>query len=73
VQAARIENISSAYRVLGRPERNIKLGRPRYRRNYNIKLDLQEVGWGSIEWIVLAQDREQWRTLLNAVLYTWVT
>jgi hypothetical protein len=43
-QAARIENISNAYGVLVRPERNIKLGRPRYRRDYNIKMDFQEVG-----------------------------
>jgi len=71
-QEARIENISSAYGVLVRPERNIKLGRPRYRRDYNIKMDLHEVGWESIEWFVLAQNKDKWRALLNAVLYTWV-
>jgi len=53
-QAARIENIESACRVLmRRPERKIKLERPRHRRNNNIKMDLQEVGWGSMEWIDL--------------------
>jgi hypothetical protein len=49
-QVARIENIRCAYRVLvRRPERKIKLGRPRYRRDINIKMDLQEVGCGSMQ------------------------
>jgi hypothetical protein len=59
-QAARIENIKSAYRVSARrPERKIKFGRPRHIRVNNIKMDLQEVGWGSMEWIDLAQDRDK--------------
>jgi hypothetical protein len=57
------------YRVLvGKPEGKRPLGRPRRRWVYNIKMDLQEVGCGSIDWIELAQDRDRWRTLLNTVM-----
>jgi hypothetical protein len=54
--------------LVRRPERKIELGRPRHRRDDNIKMDLQEAGWGSMEWIDLAQNRDRWRALLNAVL-----
>jgi hypothetical protein len=58
----------SAYRVLVRkPERKIRLGRPRRRREDNIKMDLQEVGFGGIEWVELAQHRDKWWTLVNEV------
>jgi len=40
--------------------------------NGNIKMDLQEVGRGVMDWIQLAQDRDRWRTLVNAVMYFWV-
>jgi len=57
------------YRVLvGKPEGKRPLGRPRHRRVDNIRTDLQEVRCGYIEWIVLAQDRERWRTLVSAVM-----
>jgi hypothetical protein len=57
-----------AYRILvGRPERGRQLGRPRRRWEDNIKLDLQEVVWG-MDWIELAQDRDRWRPLANAVM-----
>jgi hypothetical protein len=57
-----------AYRILvGRPERRRPLGRPRCRWEDNIKVDLQEVGWG-MDWIELAQDRDRWRAVVNAVI-----
>jgi hypothetical protein len=43
------------------------LGRPRRRWEDNIKMDLQEVGWG-MDWIELAQDKDRWRALVNAVM-----
>jgi len=44
------------------------LGRPRYRWEDNIKMDLQEVGCGGVDWIELAQDRDRWRALVTAVM-----
>jgi len=44
------------------------LGRPRRSWEDNIKLDLQEVGCGGMDWIELAQDRDRWRTIVNAVM-----
>jgi hypothetical protein len=57
------------YRVLvGKPEGKRPLGRPRRRWEDNIKMDLQEVGRGSMDWIDLAQDRDRWRALVNAIM-----
>jgi hypothetical protein len=57
------------YRVLMvKPEGKRPLGRPRYRWEGNIKMDLQEVGFGGKDWIELAQDRDWWRTLVSAVM-----
>jgi hypothetical protein len=44
------------------------LGRPRRRWEDNIRMDLREIGWGGMDWIDLAQDRDQWRALLNTVM-----
>jgi hypothetical protein len=57
------------YRVLvGKPEEKRPLGKPRRRWEDNIKMDLQEVGCGGLDWIKLAQDRDRWRALVNAVM-----
>jgi hypothetical protein len=54
--------------LLVRHEGRRPLGRPRRRWEYNIKMDLQEVGGGDMDWIALAQDRDRWRALMNAVM-----
>jgi hypothetical protein len=59
----------NAYRLLvGKPEGKRPLGRPRRRWVDNIRMDLGEVGWGDLDWIGLAQDRNRWRALVNSVL-----
>ena len=54
--------------LLGKPEGRRPLGRPRRRWVDNIRMDLQEVGCGYMDWIGLAQDRDSWRTLVSAVM-----
>ena len=62
-----------ACRVLvGKPKEKRPLGRPRRRWVDNIKMDLQEVGCGYMDWNGLAQDRERWRKLLSVVMNIWV-
>jgi hypothetical protein len=57
------------YRVLvGKPEGKRPRGRPRRRWEDNIKMDVQEVGCGGMDWIELAQDRDRWQALVNAVM-----
>jgi hypothetical protein len=57
-----------AYRdLVGKPEGKRQLGRPRCRWKDNIKMNLQEVGIGGMDWIDLAQGRDRWRTLVNEV------
>jgi hypothetical protein len=54
--------------LVGKPEGKRSLGRPRCRLVDNIKMDLGEVGWDGMDWIDLAQDRDQWRALVNTVM-----
>jgi hypothetical protein len=53
---------------VGKPEGKRPLGRPRHRWAVNIKADLREIGWGGMDWIDLAQDRNQWRAVVNTVM-----
>jgi hypothetical protein len=53
---------------VGTPERKRLLGRQRRRWVDSIRMDLEEVGWGNVDWIGLAQDRDKWRALVNSVL-----
>ena len=66
---ARMGEERGAYRVLAwKPEGKRPLGRPRRGWVDNIRMDLQEVGCGYVDWIGLAQDRDRWRTLVSAVM-----
>ena len=66
---ARMGEGRGVYRVLlGKTEGRIPMGRRRRRWVDNIRMDLQEVGCGYMDWIGLAQDRERWRTLVSAVM-----
>jgi hypothetical protein len=59
----------NAYRILvGNLEGKRPLGRPRRRWVENIKMDLIEIGWNDMDWIDLAQDRDQWRALVKALM-----
>ena len=65
---ARMGEDRDVHRVLvGKPEGNRSLGRPRHRWEDNIKMDLQEVGGVSGDWMELAQDRDRWRALVGMV------
>jgi hypothetical protein len=54
--------------MVGKPERKRPLGTPIHRWVDNIKMDLGEIGWDGMDSIILAQDRDRWRALVNAVL-----
>ena len=66
---ARMGEETGVYRVLlGKPEGRRPLGRPRHRWVDNIRMDLQEVGCGYMDWIGLTQDRDRWQTLVSVVM-----
>jgi transcription termination factor 2 len=66
---ARTGEKRNAYRILvGKPEGKRPLGRPRRRWKNNIKMDLREIRLGDMDWIDLAQDRDQWRALVNTAM-----
>jgi hypothetical protein len=66
---ARIGEKRNAYRIsVRKAECKKPLGRPRSRWVDNIKMDLREIGWNGVDWIDLAQDRDQWRGLVNTVM-----
>jgi hypothetical protein len=61
------------YKVLVRkPKEKRPLGRPRRRWEDGIRMDLTEIGLGSVDWIRLAQDRERWQAVVSAVMNLWV-
>jgi hypothetical protein len=51
--------------LVGKPEGKRQLGRPRRRWEDNIKINLRDIGWGGMDWIDLAEDKDQWRALVN--------
>jgi hypothetical protein len=59
----------NVYRIfVGKPEGNGPLGRPRRKWEDNIKMDVRDIGWDGIERIDLAQDKDQWRVLVDTVM-----
>jgi hypothetical protein len=65
---ARMGEKRNACRIsVGKPEGKRPLGRPRRRWVDNIKMDLRDIGWDGMDWIDVAQDRDQWRALVNTV------
>jgi hypothetical protein len=70
---ARMGEERKVYKVLvGNPEIKRPLERPRRRWEDGIRMDLKEIGWGCVEWIELAQDRDRWRAVVNTVMNLWV-
>jgi hypothetical protein len=66
---ARILEKRYSYRiVVGKPEGKRPLGRPRGRWVDNIKMDIRNISWGGMDWSDVAQDRNQWRAVVNAVM-----
>jgi hypothetical protein len=66
---ARMCEVRCAYNnLVGRPEGRRPLGRPRCRWEDSIKMDLREIGFGEVDWIHLAHDRDRWRALVNTVM-----
>jgi hypothetical protein len=54
--------------LIGKPEGKRPLGIPRRRWEDGIRMDLREIGWGSVDWMQLAQDKDRWRALVNTMM-----
>jgi hypothetical protein len=64
--------VRNEYKILvGKPEGRRPLGRRRRRWKDNIRMDTREIGWEGVDWIHLAQDRDQWRSVVNMVMNLW--
>jgi len=70
--ACTVEERGGVRVLVGKPEGKRQLGRPRRRWVDNIRMDLQEVVCGYMDWIGLAQDRDRWRMFVSAVMSLWV-
>jgi hypothetical protein len=66
--ARMVETRNASWVLVGKPEGKRPLGKPRRRWVDSIKIDLREVRWDGLDWIDLAQDRDQWRALVNTVM-----
>jgi hypothetical protein len=67
--AERMKKMRNTYKIKdGKTDGKRPLGKPRRRQEYNIKMGLKEIGYEDADWIHLAQDRDQWRALVNAVM-----
>jgi hypothetical protein len=66
--ARMVEKRNACRTLIGKPEGKRLLGRPRRRWVGNIKIKLRDLGWGGMDWIDLAQDRDQWRALVSTVM-----
>jgi hypothetical protein len=64
-----MENINACKILVGKPEGRRPLGRPRHRWEDNIVVDLREIGWEGVDWMCLAEYRDQWLALVSTVIY----
>jgi len=62
---ARLQERNGYKSLIGKPEGKTALGRPKRRWEDNIRMDFKEIGWEGLDWLHLAQDREQWRAFVN--------
>jgi hypothetical protein len=65
---ARVGVMINAYNLVGKPEGKRPLARPTRRWEDNTRMDIREKGWKILDWFILAQDRDQWRALVNTVM-----
>jgi len=74
VHVAHMGEVGNEYRILVRkPEGKKPLGRLRHRWEDNIRTNLSEIVWEGVDWMHLAQDRDQWRAVVNTVMKLWVS